>query len=92
MNELVETYLYVEVYNNKYPDFIVEVQTTFKIEYNETFVYQLPTIDDPEAGDAYYTGTPVVYVEADLDPENEYPPFMSYDNITREITFRPESI
>jgi hypothetical protein len=32
-----------------------------------------------------------VYIESDLDPENEFPPFMSYNNITRTLTFRPDS-
>jgi hypothetical protein len=89
--ELVEAYLYVEVYNNKFPDFVSEVSTTFAIDYNDTVVYSLPDITDSELGDPYYSGTVLVSVEADLDPENEYPPFMSYDSTLQELTFRPES-
>jgi len=91
LNNLVETYLYVEVYNNKYPDFATDIEETFTVEVDEVFEYQLPEIEDSEAGDPYYTGTPIVYVEADLDPLNEFPPFMSFNNITRTLTFRPDS-
>lgn len=92
LNNLVEAYLYVEVYNNKYPDFVTEVQQTFLVEFSEEGTvteYKLPEIEDAEAGEAYYTGNPIVYIEPDLDPANEMPPFMTYNNLTKTLVFRP---
>lgn len=95
LNNLVEAYLYVEVYNNKYPDFVEEVQQTFLVPFSEDGVdgvvteYQLPDIEDAEAGEAYYTGTPLVYIEPDLDPANPLPPFMTFNEVTRTLRFKP---
>jgi hypothetical protein len=63
LNNLVEAYLYVEIYSNKYPDFAEEVTQTFFVDVDQVFEYPLPDIEDSEAGETYYTGTPIVYVE-----------------------------
>ena len=91
LNNLVETYLYVEVYNNKYPDFATDIEESYTVEVGEVFEYQLPEIEDPEAGAPSSTGTPIVYVDYDLDPANELPPFLSFNNITKTLTFSPNS-
>jgi len=39
LNNLVETYLYVEVFNNKYPDFATDVEDSFLVEVDQVFEY-----------------------------------------------------
>jgi hypothetical protein len=94
-NKLVEAYLYIQVYNNKYPDFggSEELNTTFLIPNFELTEYVLPPIVDPELGELFYTGTPVIYVENSTEPNVESPVgrFMTFDNITKVISFRPSS-
>jgi hypothetical protein len=92
-NKLVEAYLYIQVYNNKYPDFEEDLNTTFLINNEEVFEYTLPAIVDPELGESYYTGTPLIYVKDSDEPNFESPigRFMTFDNVTNVITFRPNS-
>jgi hypothetical protein len=49
------------------------------------FKYTLPALKDKEGND-----DSVVYVRA-MDNQ-AYPPFLSYNNYSQEITFRPDSV
>jgi len=84
-NKLYEIYLYIEVLSNTYPDFVTEIETSWTLSVNEVFKYQLPALKDKEGND-----DAVVYIRA-LDTQ-AYPPFLTYNNYTRELTFRPNSV
>lgn len=82
---LFEIYLYIEVLSNTYPDFVTEIETSWTLSVNEVFGYTLPALKDKEGNDE-----PVVYIRAmDNQP---YPPFLSYNNYSQELTFRPDSV
>jgi len=85
-NQLIELYLYAEVFTNSYPDFVEDLETVHIVHVNETKEYKLPALSDDENNDKS-----VVTIDYDLDPEKRYPPFMFYNNITETLTFRPES-
>lgn len=69
------------------------MNTTFLIPNFETTEYALPPIVDPELGESFYSGTPLVYIENSTLPDVESPEgrFMTFDNVTKIITFRPDS-
>lgn len=83
--KLYEVYLYIEVLSNTYPDFVKEVQTSWTLEVNQVETYTLPELNDKEGNDE-----PVVYIKA-MDNQ-EYPPFLSYNNYSHVLTFRPDSV
>lgn len=84
MNRLLELNLYINVLSNTHPDFVDTVQTSFTMAVNETFTYQLPVVEDPNANDV-----PVVYVAKMEAQEDRYPPFLMFENSTNTIIFRP---
>jgi hypothetical protein len=84
-NKLYEIYLYIEVLSNTYPDFVTEIETSWTLSVNEVFKYTLPALKDKEGND-----DAVVYIRAmDNQP---YPPFLSYNNYSQELTFQPNSV
>mmetsp|Transcript_12357 Transcript_12357/g.19192 ORF Transcript_12357/g.19192 Transcript_12357/m.19192 type:complete len:306 (+) Transcript_12357:1499-2416(+) len=85
MNELIELYLYVEVVDNTYPDFVEEIETTWTLSVNDVYEYKLPRLEDKEGNDV-----PEVYV-AEM-ANQPYPPFLYFDNHTNTLIFRPNSI
>jgi hypothetical protein len=85
-NQLIELYLYTEVFTNSFPDFIEDLETVHIVYVNETKTYKLPALTDDENNDKS-----LVFIDYDLDPTKRYPPFMFYNNITETLTFRPES-
>jgi hypothetical protein len=84
-NELLELYLYVRVNSNGHPDFVTEVETSWKLALNDTFDYKLPQLVDKEGNDV-----PEVYIAPYKD--KLYPPFLSFNNLTNTLSFRPDSI
>jgi len=84
-NELIELYLYIEVLNNNYPDFVTDVETTWTLAVGDVYEYKLPKLSDPEGNDE-----PEVYVNS--MPNQEYPPFLHFNNKTKVLNFRPDSV
>jgi len=84
-NQLAELYLYVEVKKNTYPDFKTEIETAWTLAVGDSFSYQLPELVDAEGND-----------ESELFiqkmPDQEYPPFLSFDNQTNTLNFEPNSV
>ena len=63
---------------------MTEIETRFTVHVNETYTYQLPEVKDKEDNDE-----PMVYIKPiDNQP---YPQFLSFNNETRQLTFRAES-
>ena len=85
-NQLIELYLYTEVFTNSYPDFVEDLETVHTVNVNETKEYKLPKLSDDEENDKS-----VVFIDYDLDATKPYPPFMFYNNITQTLTFRADS-
>lgn len=85
-NQLIELYLYTDVFSNSYPDFVVDLETVHIVIVNKTLEYKLPALADDEGNDKS-----IVYIDKDLDPNKRYPPFMFFNNLTETLTFRPES-
>jgi hypothetical protein len=52
---------------------------------NDTFDYKLPQLVDKEGNDV-----PEVYIAPYKD--KLYPPFLSFNNLTNTLSFRPDSI
>jgi len=78
-------YLYVEVLSNTHPDFVTEIDTSWTLNVSEVFQYTLPALSDKEENDESE-----VYIRAvDNQP---YPPFLNYNNYSRVLTFRPDSV
>lgn len=71
--------------SNTYPDFPTEIETSWTLSVNEVFKYRLPAPKDKEGNDE-----PELYIRAMVS--QPYPPFLSYDNYTRELAFRPDSV
>lgn len=76
-NQLIELYLYTEVFTNSYPDFVEDLETVHVVNVNETMEYKLPKLSDDEENDKS-----VVFIDYDLNATKAYPPFMFYNNIT----------
>jgi len=70
---------------NSYPDFETEIETSWTLSVGQNFTYKLPKLVDEEAND-----TPELWIVAMKD--QEYPPFLSYQNATQELVFTPHSI
>jgi len=83
--ELSELYLHVNVEKNTYPDFEKEIETSWNLNRGETLKYRLPKLVDEEKNDI-----PELYINAMAD--QEYPPFLSYENSTQTLIFKPDSI
>jgi len=81
---LLELYLYVYVAKNTYPDFIREISTSWTLSVGDVVNYKLPDLKDAEDND-----DSEVYVNS--MPNQEYPPFLYYNNDTRTLTFTPHS-
>jgi len=71
--------------NNNYPDFVTDVETTWTLNVDDVYEYKLPALKDPEGNDE-----PEVYVN--FMPNQDYPPFLFFDNNTNTLIFRPDSI
>jgi len=84
LNELVELYLYVQVINNNYPDFVEEIETTWTLSVGDVHEYKLPRLEDKEGNDI-----PEVYVNKMTN--QAYPPFLHFENYTNTLVFRPDS-
>lgn len=61
-NQLIELYLYTEVFTNSYPDFVEDLETVHTVNVNETMEYKLPKLSDDEENDKS-----VVFIDYDLD-------------------------
>ena len=73
--------MYVNVMANSFPDFTTSMRTTWLLKVgNETTPYYLPPIADKEGNDE-----PEVFIQP--TPAQRFPPFMSYDENRRLITF-----
>lgn len=51
LNRLLEMNLYISVLANTYPEFDKEPQTSFILDVNEVYEYNLPAVSDPEGND-----------------------------------------
>ena len=68
--------------SNSAPEFSTDVQTQFALTMNTNSSYTLPNFYDPEGNDV-----PMIYINS---MENQkFPDFVSYDNSTKTIFFRP---
>jgi len=83
--DLYELYLYVDVLNNNYPDFETDPETKFSLNVGDVLEYRLPTLVDKEGNDE-----PEVYIAPTED--DDWPPFLFFDNMTNTLIFRPDSI
>lgn len=86
LNRLLEMNLYIEVLANTYPDFVTEPTTSFILDVNEVYQYELPAVVDPEGNDE-----PQVYVDYMDQQEDKYPDFLLFTNSTNTIKFSPDS-
>jgi hypothetical protein len=84
-DKLAELYLYVQVLKNSYPDFETEIQTTWTLSVGQNFTYKLPKLVDEEQN-----AIPELWIMDMKD--QEYPPFLAYENATRTLVFTPHSI
>ena len=84
-NELLELYLYVNVLENNYPDFVKEIEVSWTLPVGDVVSYKLPELADKEGNDV-----PEVYIRA--MPNQPYPPFLSYENQSRTLRFEPDSV
>ena len=50
-DQLFELYLDIDVKSNSPPSFVEEPETAFTVAVNESYVYQLPDVIDPEGND-----------------------------------------
>jgi len=59
-DDLLEMYLGIEVKKNTNPDFVTDVQTTWKLNVGDKFEYKLPGLTDTEKNDdpEVYINTP----------------------------------
>lgn len=53
---------------------------------NDTVSYKLPDWSDPENNDEAE-----IYISKMEGQEDDYPPFLNFENATNTITFRPDS-
>jgi len=84
-DKIAELYLYVKVLKNTYPDFRTEIETSWTLSVGQDFKYKLPELKDEEGND-----TPELFINR--MPDQEYPPFMAYENDTQTLIFTPHSI
>lgn len=84
-DKIAELYLYVKVLKNTYPDFKTEIETSWTLSVGQEFKYKLPELKDEEGND-----TPELYINK--MPDQEYPPFLAYENDTSTLIFTPHSI
>lgn len=84
-DKLAELYLYVKVLKNTYPDFKTEIETSWTLSVGQVFKYKLPELKDEEKND-----DPELYINK--MPDQEYPPFLAYENDTQTLIFTPHSI
>lgn len=84
-DKIAELYLYVKVLKNTYPDFETEIETSWTLSVGQEFKYQLPQLKDEEGNDE-----PELYINK--MPDQEYPPFLAYENDTQTLIFTPHSI
>ena len=82
---LSELYLYVNVMKNTYPDFKTEIETSWTLSVGDRFEYKLPELVDDEKNDI-----PELFIQK--MPNQEYPPFLYYENDTQTLIFTPHSI
>lgn len=86
-DDLLEMYFGIEVKKNTNPDFVKDVQTTWKLNVGDKFEYKLPGLTDTEKND-----DPEVFINTPNKRGQTYPPFMYYNNDTKSIQFNPHSI
>ena len=84
---LLELNLYIDVMSNTHPDFTTEMQTAFTLNINTNLTYKLPLIRDSDGNDV-----PEVYIKTMEAQEDQYPPFLTFDNKTRSLIFRPREM
>jgi hypothetical protein len=87
MSRLLELNLYINVLANTHPDFTTELQTAFQMAVGQEETYNLPDIVDPDGN-----SVPEVYIMPMEAQEDQFPPFLRYDNNTRKIIFKPEDM
>lgn len=86
-SNLYELYLYIDIKNNNYPDFIREIETTFTLTVGKVFEYKLPPIVDKENNDESEVFIKPMHKEdGSLQP---FPDFLVFNNITNTLIFRP---
>jgi hypothetical protein len=73
------------VLKNTYPDFETEINTSWTLNVGDEITYVLPPLKDEESNDE-----PEVYITP--MPNQEYPPFLRYNNNSRSMLFTPNSI
>ena len=84
LSNLLELNFYVNVTSNSAPVFDTDVQTQWNLNVGDSIPYKLPTYHDPEGNDASD-----VYINS---MENQqFPPFVTYDNTTKTIYMKPNS-
>ena len=84
-DQLLELYLDVEVKSNTYPDFVDELETNWVLNVGDIFEYRLPKLSDRERNDV-----PEVYISG--LPNQVFPPFVSFNNATNTLVFRPDDL
>jgi hypothetical protein len=84
LGRLLELNLYINVRQNKHPDFTTAVVTNFYVRLNEVLTYKLPPLRDTEGNDEAE-----VHIKAIDDAVERYPHFLKFDNSTRTLLFRP---
>ena len=84
LSRLIESNLYIEVLSNTYPDFVREPETSFVMNVNDVFQYQLPSLVDPEGNDE-----PEVYIDYMIGQRDKYPEFLTFNNTTAVLNFNP---
>lgn len=73
----------MNVEDNSAPEFEEDITTEFTLDYNKTYDYKLPDIEDNDIDESE------VYLNS---MENqEFPKFVKYSNTTKTIQYRPEN-
>ena len=85
---LLELSLAISVLPNQSPQFRTQPKVSWLMELGTVETYKLPVAYDP---DQNAIGVEV-YLEATPQYPDKYPPFLTYDNATQTLTFKPDTI
>lgn len=85
INRVLELHLYVNVSENTYPDFVEDIETSWTIELNETYTYDLPDLEDPEGNDE-----PEIFI-GEMEGQ-DYPDFLELNTDSMTLSFYTEDI
>ena len=87
-SRLLELSLDITVLPNAAPQFVSQPKVSWLMELQDVETYKLPRTYDPDKNAIGIE----VYLEPTANYPDMYPTFLTYDNDTRTLTFKPETI